>query len=55
MNITRTCVALATTLALAGCASFSPDGGFGTVSDLTRERTGQAPTPPQRVSAWPSC
>lgn len=27
---------------LAGCASFSPDGGMGAVSELTRERTGQA-------------
>lgn len=44
MNITRTWVALATTLALAGCASFSPDGGFGTVSDIARERTGVAPS-----------
>jgi outer membrane protein TolC len=29
---------------LAGCASFSPDGGFDKVGDLTRERTGQMPT-----------
>ena len=28
-------------LLLAGCASFSPDGGAGKVSELTRERTGQ--------------
>ncbi len=28
-------------LLLAGCASFSPDGGAGRVSELTRERTGQ--------------
>ena len=28
-------------LMLAGCASFSPDGGAGRVSELTRERTGQ--------------
>ena len=27
---------------LAGCASFSPDGGFNKVSDLTMERAGQA-------------
>ncbi|WP_148415720.1 TolC family protein [Noviherbaspirillum massiliense] len=33
-------VALAT-LTLAGCATFSRDGGFDTVSALTRERTGQ--------------
>ena len=25
---------------LAGCASFSPDGGAGRLSELTRERTG---------------
>lgn len=31
-------------LALAGCASFSGDGGFGTVERLTRERIGQAPS-----------
>lgn len=29
---------------LAGCASFSPDGGFDKVSALTRERTGQPAT-----------
>lgn len=29
-------------LLLAGCASFSPDGGAGRVSELTQERTGQA-------------
>ena len=28
---------------LAGCASFSPDGGFEDVSRLVRERTGQTP------------
>jgi outer membrane protein TolC len=28
---------------LAGCASFSPDGGFGKVAELTQERTGQTP------------
>ena len=27
--------------ALAGCASFSQDGGFGKVAELTKERTGQ--------------
>ena len=31
-------------LLLAGCASFSTDGGFGKVADLTRERTGRATT-----------
>jgi outer membrane protein TolC len=36
-------VAVATAaLALAGCASFSPDGGADQVSELTKERTGQA-------------
>lgn len=35
-------------LLLAGCASFSDDGGFGTVDRLTRERTGQ-PTSYQRT------
>lgn len=34
----------AATLFLAGCASFSPDGGFDRVTELTKERTGQAPT-----------
>jgi outer membrane protein TolC len=29
-------------LLLAGCASFSPDGGAGRVSELTKERTGQS-------------
>ncbi|WP_298934282.1 TolC family protein [uncultured Ramlibacter sp.] len=29
------------TLVLVGCASFSTDGGFGKVSELTKERTGQ--------------
>ncbi len=28
---------------LVGCASFSPDGGFDRVTELTKERTGQAP------------
>jgi outer membrane protein TolC len=31
-------------LFLVGCASFSEDGGFGRVADLTKERTGQATT-----------
>lgn len=34
----------AASLVLAGCASFSPDGGIGKVSELTRERTGQTVT-----------
>ena len=38
--------AVATTLGVAmlgGCASFSTDGGFGAVGDLTKARTGAAP------------
>lgn len=31
-------------LVLAGCASFSRDGGFGNVEQLTKERIGQTPT-----------
>ncbi|MEN7529537.1 MULTISPECIES: TolC family protein [unclassified Cupriavidus] len=31
-------------LLLAGCAGFSPDGGFDTVADTTRERLGQQAT-----------
>lgn len=38
-----TVAALAAAL-LAGCASFSPDGGFTQVRDLTKERTGLAPS-----------
>jgi outer membrane protein TolC len=30
-------------LLLAGCATFSPDGGFDRVAELTQQRTGQAP------------
>jgi outer membrane protein TolC len=30
-------------LALGGCATYSADGGFGRVGELTRERTGQTP------------
>lgn len=40
----------AATLFLAGCASFSPDGGFDKVSELTKERTGQG-VAVQRTSA----
>ena len=46
---------LATALAgllLAGCASFSPDGGFDNVAQWTRERTGQ--TPLHQRSAGPA-
>jgi outer membrane protein TolC len=38
-----TAAALAS-LALAGCASFTPDGGFGTVERMARERIGQTPS-----------
>ena len=38
MRLTVTALAC---LALAGCASFSPDGGFGSVEQLTQERVGQ--------------
>ncbi|MCE4538880.1 TolC family protein [Pelomonas sp. P7] len=31
-------------LVLAGCASFSPDGGFGRVEQLTQDRTGLKPS-----------
>jgi outer membrane protein TolC len=34
----------AAVLLLAGCASFSPDGGLGKVAELTQERSGQAPS-----------
>jgi outer membrane protein TolC len=38
----RLTAAASAALILAGCASFSPDGGLGKVSELTKERTGQA-------------
>lgn len=44
------CTALLAPLLLAGCASFSTDGGFDAVSQLTRERIGQAASP-QRSAA----
>ena len=37
----RLTAAAAAALVLAGCASFSPDGGAGKVSELIKERTGQ--------------
>ena len=46
-NLSRFAIALsmsAPVLVLSGCASFSADGGFTTVEQLTKERTGQAPT-----------
>ena len=39
----RLTAAAAAALVVAGCASFSPDGGAGRVAELTKERTGQAP------------
>lgn len=39
----RALLAVTAALLLAGCASFSPDGGFGEVSQLTRDRTGISP------------
>ncbi|HSW08679.1 TolC family protein [Aquabacterium sp.] len=42
MKNTLTASATAGMLLLGSCASFSPDGGFGPVADMTRERSGQA-------------
>ncbi|MEP7297487.1 MAG: TolC family protein, partial [Burkholderiales bacterium] len=43
-NRSRFAIALAIGAStLAGCASFTDDGGFGTVERLTRDRTGQTP------------
>ena len=39
----RLAAAALASLALTGCASFSPDGGFGAVEQLAKERTGRAP------------
>ena len=41
MRLTVTALA---SLVLGGCASFSQDGGFTTVEQLTQERVGQAPS-----------
>ena len=41
--IRLTATALAS-LVLAGCASFSQDGGFGTVDQLTKDRVGRSPS-----------
>lgn len=48
--MTRWTATASAALLLAGCASFSPDGGMGTVSNLTQERTGQ-PVTAQRSAA----
>jgi outer membrane protein TolC len=42
--VTRPTAVAAAALALAGCASFSPDGGMDRVAELTQERTGRAPS-----------
>jgi outer membrane protein TolC len=48
--MTRLSVASAAAALLAGCASFTPDGGFGPVHELTKERTGQVPTQQRSAS-----
>jgi len=50
MKISWLVAATSTSVFLAGCASFSPDGGFGRVSELTKERIGQ-PVAAQRTDA----
>jgi outer membrane protein TolC len=40
----RLSAAALSSLVLAGCASFSPDGGFHAVDQLTKERVGQSPS-----------
>ncbi len=40
----RLSAAALSSLVLAGCASFSPDGGFNAVDQLTKERVGQSPS-----------
>ncbi len=42
--MTRLTAAAWASFTLAGCASFSPDGGFNTVQQLTQERIGQKPS-----------
>ena len=39
-SMVSACIALALSVALAGCAGFSPDGGLDRVSSLTRDRAG---------------
>lgn len=46
LRIARFSLALAGLALLSGCASFSPDGGFGRVEELAQERLG---TKPQRM------
>lgn len=47
LRMTRLTLALSALALLAGCASFSPDGGFGRVEELAQERVGAKP---QRMS-----
>jgi outer membrane protein TolC len=42
--MSRLSLVAAAALMLTGCASFQPDGGFGTVDALTKERVGQLPS-----------
>lgn len=44
LRIATRALAPAMALALAGCTTFSPDGGFGEVARLSRDATGQAAT-----------
>jgi outer membrane protein TolC len=46
----RTVLAAAAVLALSGCASFSPDGGYGAVRDLAQARSAQ-PIPAAKPSS----
>lgn len=43
LRMTRLTLALSALALLAGCASFSPDGGFGRVEALAQERVGAKP------------
>ena len=40
----RTCVSIAFVLTVGGCATFSPDGGFDAVQDVTKSRLGKEVT-----------
>ena len=44
MKIFLTPLGAVAALTLAGCASFSADGGFSNVAEMTKERTGQTPS-----------
>ena len=46
MRLTATALA---SFALLGCASFSPDGGFGSVEQMTQDRIGQKPSRQQTI------